>query len=266
MEICTDCDQPAECDGRCGDCLAEVDETPHWLPQDAALAAARPGSTKCESCGIEVLVRRRGRIPKYCGDRCQQRAHRLKPCGTCAHCGAVLDRAGKKYCSRWCSEVVRGSRLPAPLAPARCALPECAAEFQPKSRRQRCCSERHGKTLCNREMRAAGRRYPGDPAKRRLNLRAKAQRRRAAVRGARLIERFTDVEIFERDNWRCGICRRRVNKLLKYPHPRSASLDHTVPLSEDPDGHRKANVRCSHLECNVKRGNRGGGEQLMLVG
>lgn len=110
------------------------------------------------------------------------------------------------------------------------------------------------------------RRSPGDPERRRRQLRARTQRRRAAVRGGRLTERFTDTEIFERDGWRCGICRRRVNQRLVYPHPRSPSLDHIVPLSQDPNGHTRANVRCSHLECNLRRSNRGGNEQLALIG
>jgi 5-methylcytosine-specific restriction endonuclease McrA len=46
----------------------------------------------------------------------------------------------------------------------------------------------------------------------------------------------------------------------------SASLDHIIPISKDPDGHRRANVRLAHLRCNIKRGNRVGDEQLMLIG
>lgn len=226
----------------------------------------RPDAVVCVACGVTVLVPPKGRIPRYCGNRCWQRANRLKPRGRCGNCGSDLDRAGKKYCTTRCGEIARGQRLPGPLSLRTCALPECDERFQPKRHMQQCCCERHGKMLCNRRLRAAGRTYPGDPEKRRKNLRAKTQRRRAAIRGARQIEYFTDLEIFERDQWHCGICRRRVSKSLRYPHPRSASLDHVVPLSEDPDGHTRANVRCAHLACNIKRSNRGGGEQLALVG
>lgn len=67
-------------------------------------------------------------------------------------------------------------------------------------------------------------------------------------------EHFSSKEIFERDDWRCGICEHTVDSKLRYPHPRSASLDHVIPLSKG-GGHTRANTRCSHLECNVRRGN-----------
>ena len=106
---------------------------------------------------------------------------------------------------------------------------------------------------------------PPDPEKRRRALRAKTQRRRAAIRGAREVERFTDVEIFERDGWRCGICGGPVDRRLRYPHPLSASLDHIVPLSEGGT-HERANVQLAHFICNSRKGARAVGEQLALVG
>jgi 5-methylcytosine-specific restriction endonuclease McrA len=71
--------------------------------------------------------------------------------------------------------------------------------------------------------------------------------------------------IYERDEWKCGICGGKVAQDLRYPDPRSASLDHVVPLAEG-GSHTAANVRCSHLECNVRRGTRGEAEQLRMVG
>jgi 5-methylcytosine-specific restriction endonuclease McrA len=94
--------------------------------------------------------------------------------------------------------------------------------------------------------------------------RAADQRRRARKAGS-TVEKFTSREIFERDGWRCGICRRKVNADLRWPDPLSASLDHIVPLSLD-GGHTRANVRLAHLDCNVKRGNRIESEQLALIG
>lgn len=147
-----------------------------------------------------------------------------------------------------------------------CALPECTVSFTPKFARQRCCSERHGKALYNRESRADGRQAmnSGDPAKRRANLRRKTQLRRARTMGAEAESVDRDA-VGDRDGWKCGICRHRVGRKLAYPHPRSASLDHVVPLSQG-GAHTYANVRISHLECNLTRGNRGGNEQLALVG
>jgi 5-methylcytosine-specific restriction endonuclease McrA len=103
----------------------------------------------------------------------------------------------------------------------------------------------------------------GDPAKRRARLRIKTQLRRARMRDVEA-ESVDRDKVGERDGWKCGICRRKVDRSLAYPHPRSASLDHVVPLSQNGP-HTYANVRISHLTCNLARSNRGGGEQLALV-
>jgi hypothetical protein len=78
-------------------------------------------------------------------------------------------------------------------------------------------------------------------------------------------ERVNRLRVFERDKWRCGICRKRVDKRLKYPHPMSASLDHIVPMVHG-GGHTYANGQCAHLKCNVDKRAGGHGEQLALVG
>ena len=88
-------------------------------------------------------------------------------------------------------------------------------------------------------------------------------RRRALEQGVDT-ENFTHNQVYERDGWRCGICGRKVNAERSYPHPMSASLDHVVPLSAG-GSHVLANVRCTHLRCNIMRGARGGGEQLLLL-
>lgn len=90
--------------------------------------------------------------------------------------------------------------------------------------------------------------------------------RRARMRG-RESERFTRREIFDRDRWRCGLCGMSIPTNLAWPHPRSASLDHTIPLGADGT-HTRANVKASHLRCNHKKnvGYMPQGEQLLLIG
>jgi 5-methylcytosine-specific restriction endonuclease McrA len=65
-------------------------------------------------------------------------------------------------------------------------------------------------------------------------------------------ERFKVVEIFERDGWKCGICRRPILRRLRYPHSMSASLDHKVPLSKGGH-HSRLNTQASHLRCNLRK-------------
>ena len=82
-------------------------------------------------------------------------------------------------------------------------------------------------------------------------------RKRDAVRRARkagaTVESFTHLEVYERDQWVCGICGDPVDKTLSYPHPLSPSLDHVVPLARQGK-HSRANTRLAHLNCNVRRG------------
>lgn len=97
-----------------------------------------------------------------------------------------------------------------------------------------------------------------------MRRRAANQRRRARKRNA-LVERFDDVEIFERDGWRCGLCGDRVDRSLQYPDVMSASLDHVVPLDQGGE-HSRANVQCAHFICNSQKGAAGEPQQLRLVG
>jgi HNH endonuclease len=90
--------------------------------------------------------------------------------------------------------------------------------------------------------------------------------RRRAVKLNTEIEQFVDTEIFERDGWRCHICRRQVRRNAPGRHPLSASLDHIVPLSKGGT-HTRDNVACAHLKCNmIKQASLGAGVQQLLIG
>lgn len=169
---------------------------------------------------------------------------------TCANCDAPLTECSRKFCSRRCNNAFyRDSHT------QECSRGDC-------DRRVR------AKALCVTHYNAAyhkgNQRKHDDPEKRRVWLRKRTQRRRALIRDpeADLIDRD---DVGERDGWRCGICRRKVNRALAWPHPRSASLDHIVPLSLGGQ-HIRANVRIAHLTCNVRRSNQSSGyEQTLLV-
>ncbi len=63
-------------------------------------------------------------------------------------------------------------------------------------------------------------------------------------------EPYQSNYIFERDNWTCQICGRKINKRLKHPNLLRASIDHIVPLSKG-GGDNPLNVQASHLRCNL---------------
>lgn len=76
-------------------------------------------------------------------------------------------------------------------------------------------------------------------------------------------ETFTRIEIADRDLWRCGICGNRIGRTLVWPHPRSLSIDHIVPVVHGGE-HLRSNVQASHLVCNLRKRD-GGTDQLRLL-
>ena len=90
-----------------------------------------------------------------------------------------------------------------------------------------------------------------------------AGRKRRALKNGTGHEPYTDTYIFERDNWICGICRKKIDKRLKYPHLRSKSIDHIIALSKG-GADAPINLQPAHLRCNMSKHARGGG-QLRLI-
>jgi 5-methylcytosine-specific restriction endonuclease McrA len=53
----------------------------------------------------------------------------------------------------------------------------------------------------------------------------------------------------------CWLCGEAINYRLKFPHPRSWSLDHAIPIKENPAlALNPANFKSAHLDCNECRG------------
>jgi 5-methylcytosine-specific restriction endonuclease McrA len=92
--------------------------------------------------------------------------------------------------------------------------------------------------------------------------RAADTRRRTRIQG-QTVDPFDPQMVFQRDRWKCGICRKKIDRELKYPDPMSVSLDHIVPVSLGGP-HTPANTRASHLRCNLQR-NAAPQEELQLV-
>lgn len=187
--------------------------------------------SKCLGCGVLVLSVRKG--PKR------------KRCGTCLEAYVREYRAAR-------AAVIRES-----LDCADCGTHvPLVRKGQSRRRCDPCSNKRRDAQSARWE--AVHRDY------RVAKWRRHRHRRRAQVRGA-ASERFNDRDIFVRDRWICQICGYKINPAAKYPDPRSASLDHIVPLSEG-GAHTRANTRLACWICNSLRGNRGGNEQLALFG
>lgn len=213
-----------------------------------AAAPRPPRTSRCEMCGLTFEFS--GGKQRYCRIECRRQAERnaavrRPPIGQRPRCiicgGPVISRLPQAVvCSQTC-KVRRDS-----------------------AKRVRTAEQLERKREAQRRYREA------HPEK--FNVwtdarRAAYHRRRARKKAGDAGERIVHREVFKRDGWVCGICGRRVNPDLVFPHPKSSSLDHIVPLSKGGT-HTMANVQLAHLACNTaKRDNVGGaGDQLRLIG
>ena len=85
--------------------------------------------------------------------------------------------------------------------------------------------------------------------------RERAHRRRVKLM-AGFVEKVDFATVYERDQGRCHICGKRVEK-------KEATLDHLIPVSRG-GSHRTSNVRIAHRSCNSRRSSRGPAQLLLL--
>lgn len=184
------------------------------------------------------------------GQRPSRRVAAVKDCPVCGVSFTAAKSNKQLYCSPRCGSAAHRDRPESCCSAGECERPVRAKEL--------CASHYKAKYGAERNW------SKGRAETRRRNLRTKTARRRAAERdpNAEAIDRD---EIGDRDGWRCGLCRQKVNRDLPYPHPRSPSLDHIEPLSLGGK-HTRLNVQITHLGCNLAKSNKGGGEQLLLIG
>lgn len=203
-----------------------------------------PKTINCLVCGtpFPLVVNRRGRYPRLCSDACRA-ARRAQHHLAYRNDGRYRDRPRER---RWRDFVCR----------------ECGASFRRQQSKASICSADCQAEMMRRIMAAR----PPQPRK----FATKADRHRhhgylrKALAASAETERFSATEIFERDGWRCGICGGEVDRRLKWPNPKSASVDHIQPISQGGK-HVRANVQCAHLTCNSRK-SAGAGGQLRLFG
>ena len=94
-----------------------------------------------------------------------------------------------------------------------------------------------------------------------LSKRKEKQRRRAAKRQA-LIVPFDDLEIYQRDRWRCYLCNCKTPaRLLGSNDDAAPTIDHVIALANG-GAHAPFNVRCCCRACNSQKSWKG---QLCLI-
>ena len=250
------------------------------------------GTAECIVCGQIFRTTGSNVTNLYCSKACSGKHRVLARKRSCLVCGAEYTWQDNEYCSdRFCSLECEAAPKPAQVFDKICE--RCGEAFAASWPTAKYCSSDCRNQSYNEIRRL---KYEGAPKKeivcqccgsafmssnpKRLvcdnskcrtsaykqGRKDQRRRRRARMRSVKT-DVFTSVEIFERDGWRCGICGEKVNKGIEYPHPKSASLDHIVPLAEGGE-HSKANCQLAHFSCNARKGAHTvrGGEQLRLFG
>src|SRR5712691_2525517 len=213
--------------------------TPSWGRGRILL---RPAAA-CWICGKPMVSH--GAERPTCG-ACRQK----HGAGVCSECGGPKRLAAPGMC-RACQRPPRAID-----EPRVCVLCEEPYVRRPKGRPdQRWCSKSCAQAWRNGARPPYTRVAAGDYGSRKV-----ARNRLRLRKRAETYDGVTNEQILERDRWRCQICRKVIGKSFKWPHPRSASVDHVIPLSQGGDD-TAANKRAAHLACNCGRMNRGGGEQ-----
>lgn len=171
----------------------------------------------------------------------------------CPECGREFtwDKNKSTYCSRSCGGKA-GGRMVAERNRKRGLAPRRKRDrpaWQMEIRKCEWCEElffnnRMQQLTCSTEC-AKKRRHSRD-----IN---KAHKRREYIKSV-TIEPVKVMQVYERDNWTCGICGDPIDPSLKWPNPKSVSLDHIIPISKGGE-HSMKNTRASHLGCNIGRGN-----------
>lgn len=187
---------------------------------------------------------------------------------TCAVCGATFDATygAQRTCGRVCGGVLNAresGRHRQAWPSSRVAIRNCVhcnVLFAARGGRTICSEDCARERTTQQTSASIMRRYRTDPEFRdRVNARAQARRADKLGLGS---TRITLSYLMQRDKGRCGICRKPVRAKRG---PMRPSVDHIVPLT-NKGRHELANVQLAHYRCNLSKNNRGGGEQLLLVG
>jgi len=163
----------------------------------------------------------------------------------CARCEVNIDHRDKR--SRHCSPLCRNRDYEKAAVGRVRSCVFCMAEFMPTKNTQ---------IFCDRTCRSRA-----DVARNREAYNSRNAARRALERGARTVEKFDRVDVFDRDGWICQLCLSPIDWRLTGRGRYAPALDHIVPLSKG-GLHVLNNVQASHSGCNARKRDR---EDVVLL-
>ena len=209
----------------------------------------------CEWCKTEFVrkVNRGGNRDsnRFCSRECAfaWREHKKsgKTCKVyflkCECCESLFTakRNYSKYCSSTCRKVVEEQkRLRKEKANKKsvrqCKI--CGDYFAPEYGNKR-------RSFCSSECK--------DKAEKQW-LKATRKKRKAKIKSV-AVHNITVEKLVKRDRHVCGICGQKVDGRRKSPHPKSATMDHVLPLSRG-GWHEWSNVQLAHRKCNEDKSNK----------
>lgn len=168
----------------------------------------------------------------------EENAKCSRECETCGEPVGNQHHAGMgRFCSLACTYAWRGVRS------CKCGngVPDSSAVSKPT------CDE------CKRKARRLHNRMYG------------CYSRRCKTYGGHYNPTVKPRGVFERDGWRCHVCKRKTHKVFSLHDPRSATVDHhPIPLSKGGD-HDWHNVRCCCFECNSLKGAKWDGQRRLRI-
>lgn len=159
---------------------------------------------------------------------------------TCEGCGVALTkRPGPGRYPKWC-----GSCAPASTAQRRASL---AAEM---ARDPLGFQQRHRDRNRIGKYSTISRQRHGRPAST-----AASDRRRAEIERGNRLSPALRSQVLDRDEWQC-FCGEPIDPSLRFPDPRSATIDHVLAVAVFGPINEPWNLRAAHLGCNASKGAR----------
>lgn len=223
----------------------------------------------CKSCGKKYIGTK-----MFCCDDCRHNytiKNRKVVCCVCVTCGKNFNskKINSKYCSNECkptriyNKICKqcGRTYTTSFDKSTFCSRECVAEYNRKRPKVKCkccgelftnCDNRVNRKFCSRDCFL---KYIGGKKWDQKSIVSDMTHIRRAKKLNVEYESIDPIEIFNRDNWVCGICGKPVNQYTPYPDEMSASLDHIKPLSKGGT-HTKNNVQLAHWGCNRRKGNK----------
>ena len=190
------------------------------------------GNQSCVSCGITFASKRKR---KYCSISCQRLGSRKLCSNSCETCRVMFTSIHKEQ--RFCSLKCAATRS---FTCVDCGLAGSNVGFVKRTRCQQCQKRRKNRSS---------------------SVRLKIRRGKAKC----IVTKASVREVFDSSFGYCQLCAEPIDWSRQWPHRRSMSVDHIIPLSKGGND-QIGNLQAAHLGCNSSRGNRSlsvGGENVV---